>query len=163
MTAGSQSSSLGNASDRIRPGRPLGARKMRDVVRARTIVRSQGWLSRTPEAFSVTCLTAVFCKPSKGRRTVRGWRFRRRHVRSCVRPDRRLDCDWRTQATPGSFSQTRNWFESVPVATGQELGVSLSAPRDVELLRLPHQAIQGDRRLCIRKHVGSLLWCRPVM
>ncbi len=116
---------------------------MRDVVRARAIVRSQGWLSRTPEAFQCDVLDRCILQTIEGGAGLFGDGDSVGDMYGLA--SGQIDV-W--IATGGRkphlahFLRPGSWFESVPVATGQELGVSLSAPRDVELLRLPHQAIQ---------------------
>jgi len=116
---------------------------MRDGLGAHKIVQSQGWLSRTPAAFQHDVLD--------------------RCVLQDIRPGARLFAEdapvgdmygmvaghlavWIAQGQRKPrlvhFLRSGSWFESLPPFTGQGLRVSLSASRDVKVLRLPQQAMR---------------------
>ncbi len=116
---------------------------MRDASTAREIVLKQGWLSHTPAAFQRDVLDRCVLQDieSGARLFVEDapigdmFGLIAGQIGVWIAHGRRK---------PGlvHFLRPGSWFEALPTFTGHGLRVSLSASRDVKVLRLPQRAMQ---------------------
>jgi len=116
---------------------------MRDVLAAREIVLRQGWLSHTPPAFQCDVLDRCLLQDIESGARLFADGVPTGDMHGMVAGQIGV---WiahgRRKPRLVHFLRPGSWFESLPAFTGQGLRVSLSASRDVKVLRLPEQAMQ---------------------